>query len=134
MIDIDELEKELNEFFHMTPSKANFMELIQRTRATESKLAEMEKQEPVGYIHEIDLEHLQETGKGKIYRDRIHDSITVYADPKPSYMPEDKKYEISERVLKFLHGVGMLNHCSFSETPPNAGKFWWRKYLPSLDQ
>ena len=67
-----------------------------RLQSAESKLADMENNKPVGYIHEIDLEHLQETGKGKIYRDSILDSIAVYADPAPpqSHIPEDKKVDI----------------------------------------
>jgi len=39
-----------------------------------------ESVEPIGYIHEIDLEHLQETGKGKIYKDAIYDSVALYAE------------------------------------------------------
>jgi len=52
--------------------------------------------ELIGYIHEIDLEHLKETGKGKIYRDEILDSLAVYSRPSPNKadVPEEIRKEI----------------------------------------
>jgi len=93
-----------------------------------------EKADPFAWICASEKSRL-ERGSSCVFVGRnksIRDKFPLYLHPAPA---KEGYVLISEKLVLFLNGESPLEGKWFGEmNHPEAGKFWWRKYLPEAQK
>uniref|UniRef100_A0AB39ACE2 Uncharacterized protein n=2 Tax=unclassified Caudoviricetes TaxID=2788787 RepID=A0AB39ACE2_9CAUD len=108
-------------------------EIVSRLLAAEAQLSELEKQEPIGYIHNFEP---FSSGRGSIFNaENRHYGRKVFADPSPQAASQPVAWKYEERTyVKGLPGDGYVWREKIEDVEPERDDDWVRNVITLFPQ